>query len=45
MEALVGWFREEGVGQVDLTASEEAAPLYAAMGFVRTPDPLMRLRF
>lgn len=45
MEALIAWFREEGVGQIDLTASAEAAPLYASMGFVRTPDPLMRLRF
>lgn len=45
MEALLEWFRERGVAQVDLTASAEAAPLYAAMGFMRTPDPLMRLRF
>ncbi|GHA55816.1 N-acetyltransferase [Streptomyces tauricus] len=45
MEELVVWFRERGVGQIDLTASPEAAPLYASMGFVRTPDPLMRLKF
>ncbi|MFI1207740.1 GNAT family N-acetyltransferase [Streptomyces sp. NPDC020802] len=45
MEELVRWFREQGVGQIDLTASAEAVPLYASMGFVRTPDPLMRLRF
>jgi len=45
MEALVEWFRECGAGQIDLTASVEAAPLYASMGFVRTPDPLMRLKF
>ncbi|MFS8204009.1 GNAT family N-acetyltransferase [Streptomyces sp. CWNU-52B] len=45
MEELVEWFREQEVGQIDLTASAEAAPLYASMGFVRTPDPLMRLRF
>lgn len=45
MEALVDWFREEDVGQIDLTASPDAIPLYASLGFVRQPDPLMRLRF
>ncbi|WP_307625331.1 GNAT family N-acetyltransferase [Streptomyces turgidiscabies] len=45
MEALVDWFREEDVGQIDLTASAEAVPLYASLGFVRQPDPFMRLRF
>lgn len=43
MEALLGWFREHGVAQVDLNASAEAEPLYAALGFVRKPDPSMRL--
>ncbi|WP_329277482.1 GNAT family N-acetyltransferase [Streptomyces sp. NBC_01451] len=45
MEALVGWFREQDVGQIDLTASADAVPLYASLGFVRQPDPFMRLRF
>lgn len=45
MDALVEWLREQGVGQIDLTASAEAEPLYASMGFVRQPDPFMRLRF
>lgn len=45
MDALVEWFREQGVGQIDLTASAEAEPLYASLGFVRQPDPFMRLRF
>ncbi|MPY50983.1 GNAT family N-acetyltransferase [Streptomyces acidicola] len=45
MEVLLDWFREKGAGQVDLTASAEARPLYASLGFRRTPDPLMRLRF
>ncbi|MFJ8935853.1 GNAT family N-acetyltransferase [Streptomyces sp. NPDC102365] len=45
MAELVVWFRERGVGQIDLTASPEAAPLYESMGFVRTPDPLLRLKF
>ncbi|UIX34926.1 GNAT family N-acetyltransferase [Streptomyces sp. GQFP] len=44
METLVEWFREEGVGQIDLTASPDAEPLYASLGFTRQPDPFMRLR-
>lgn len=45
MEVLVDWFRERGAGQIDLTASAEAEPLYASLGFQRIPDPFMRLRF
>jgi hypothetical protein len=30
--------------QVDLNASAEAEPLYASLGFVRKPDPSMRLQ-
>ncbi|MFD3513997.1 GNAT family N-acetyltransferase [Streptomyces sp. NPDC058657] len=41
--ALLDWFRERGVVQVDLNASREAEPLYASLGFVRRPDPAMRL--
>ncbi|MEU6381290.1 GNAT family N-acetyltransferase [Streptomyces sp. NPDC046909] len=41
---LLEWFRERGAGQVDLNASAEAEPLYASLGFVRKPDPSMRLR-
>ncbi|MET7440218.1 MULTISPECIES: GNAT family N-acetyltransferase [unclassified Streptomyces] len=44
MEALLDWFRERGVPQVDLNASAAAEPLYASLGFVRKPDPSMRLR-
>ncbi|MFE6486716.1 GNAT family N-acetyltransferase [Streptomyces sp. NPDC057757] len=44
METLLGWFRERGVTAVDLSASAEAEPLYASLGFVRKPDPSMRLR-
>jgi ribosomal protein S18 acetylase RimI-like enzyme len=44
MEELLQWFRERGAGQVLLTASAEAEPLYAALGFVRKPDPAMSLR-
>ncbi|WP_405781088.1 GNAT family N-acetyltransferase [Streptomyces sp. NBC_00859] len=43
MEALLGWFRERGVTRVDLRASAGAEPLYASLGFARTPDPAMRL--
>ncbi|WP_128381050.1 GNAT family N-acetyltransferase [Streptomyces cavernae] len=43
MESLLDWFREKGAGAVDLNASAEAEPLYAALGFVRKPDPSMRL--
>jgi ribosomal protein S18 acetylase RimI-like enzyme len=44
MEELLRWFRERGTAQVDLNASAEAEPLYAALGFVRKPDPSMRLK-
>ncbi|MEU2111776.1 GNAT family N-acetyltransferase [Streptomyces sp. NPDC019507] len=43
VEALLGWFRARGVRRIDLRASAEAEPLYASLGFVRTPDPAMRL--
>ncbi|WP_327323360.1 GNAT family N-acetyltransferase [Streptomyces sp. NBC_01210] len=43
MEALLGWFRERGVSRIDLRASSDGEPLYASLGFVRTPDPAMRL--
>jgi GNAT superfamily N-acetyltransferase len=43
MEALLAWFRERGVSKIDLRASSDGEPLYASLGFVRTPDPAMRL--
>ena len=45
MEELLQWFRERGVPHVDLNASAEAEALYASLGFVRKPDPSMRLTF
>ncbi|MEU1401966.1 GNAT family N-acetyltransferase [Streptomyces sp. NPDC005728] len=44
MDTLLEWFRERGAGRVHLTASAEAAPLYAELGFRPKPDPLMELR-
>ncbi|MFC5853153.1 GNAT family N-acetyltransferase [Streptomyces chlorus] len=44
MEALLEWFRERGARRVRLTASAQAEPLYASMGFTRRPDPLLELR-
>lgn len=43
METLLDWFRERGASYVNLTASAEAEPLYASLGFVRKPDPAMGL--
>ncbi|MEU0671404.1 GNAT family N-acetyltransferase [Streptomyces sp. NPDC006172] len=43
MDALLDWFRARGVRQVHLTASPEAEPLYASLGFKPKPDPLMEL--
>jgi ribosomal protein S18 acetylase RimI-like enzyme len=45
MEGLLGWFRSRGVKVVDLKASAEGEPLYESLGFVRAPDPAMRLRW
>ncbi|MFD5660921.1 GNAT family N-acetyltransferase [Streptomyces hirsutus] len=44
MEALLEWFREHGVRRVRLTATAQAEPLYASLGFARRPDPLLELR-
>ncbi|MER6676003.1 GNAT family N-acetyltransferase [Streptomyces sp. NPDC000983] len=43
VEELLGWFRERGAGYVMLTASPDAEPLYASLGFTRDTDPSMRL--
>ena len=45
VEALLDWYRERGVPEVDLNASAEGEPLYASLGFVRKSEPSMRLRF
>ncbi|MFC3345893.1 GNAT family N-acetyltransferase [Streptomyces echinoruber] len=43
MDVLLEWFRARGVRRVQLTASREAEPLYASLGFRPKPDPLMEL--
>lgn len=43
MRALLGWYEERGVRRIDLHASPEGEPLYASLGFARTPAPAMRL--
>jgi GNAT superfamily N-acetyltransferase len=43
VEALLGWYRERGVRRVELRATDAGEPLYAALGFERTPAPSMRL--
>ncbi|MFI6464708.1 GNAT family N-acetyltransferase [Streptomyces sp. NPDC050528] len=44
MEELLAWFRERGARRVQLTASAAAEPLYASLGFLPKPDPLMELK-
>ncbi|MGW0626928.1 GNAT family N-acetyltransferase [Streptomyces sp. NPDC002758] len=44
MGELLEWFRSRGAGQVQLTASAEARPLYDSLGFRPKPDPLLELR-
>ncbi|MFI8858922.1 GNAT family N-acetyltransferase [Streptomyces prasinus] len=44
MEALLEWFRERGAHRIRLTATVQAEPLYASLGFARRPDPLLELR-
>jgi GNAT superfamily N-acetyltransferase len=43
MQQLLAWYRRRGVTKVDLRASRQGEPLYRSLGFVRSPDPAMRL--
>ncbi|UQU67177.1 GNAT family N-acetyltransferase [Couchioplanes caeruleus] len=43
MTALIDWYARRGIRAVDLRASRDGEPLYASLGFRRTPDPAMRL--
>ncbi|MBT2232431.1 GNAT family N-acetyltransferase [Nonomuraea sp. NEAU-A123] len=44
MTALLAWYRDRGIGTIDLLASPEGEPLYRSLGFVRSADSAMRLR-
>lgn len=44
MRELLDWYQRRGITKVDLRSSAQAEPLYSSLGFVRTPDPAMRLR-
>lgn len=43
MDTLLAWYRERDIHRIDLTASPEAEPLYASLGFGRTAEPMLRL--
>ena len=44
MDAIHGYCRSEGIERVVLNASTFGKPLYDAMGYVVTDEPMMRLR-
>ena len=44
MEAMHEWCRAEGIERVVLNASTFGKPLYEAMGYVATAEPMMRMR-
>ncbi|MFB7630892.1 GNAT family N-acetyltransferase [Streptomyces sp. NPDC056149] len=39
-EALLGWFAEQGIGRVDLHATDDAEGLYRSLGFTEHATPL-----
>ncbi|MEU7961251.1 GNAT family N-acetyltransferase [Micromonospora humida] len=43
LEALLDWYRQRGVGKIDLRASPQGEPLYRSLGFVPTIGPTLRL--
>jgi GNAT superfamily N-acetyltransferase len=45
MSTLLDWFRQRGVRAVDLRASADGASLYESLGFERSREPGMRLKF
>jgi GNAT superfamily N-acetyltransferase len=44
MDAMHDWCRSEGIERVVLNASAFGKPLYEAMGYVETAEPMMRSR-
>ena len=43
LESLLDWYRKIGVTMIDLRTSPDGEALYRSLGFVRTPEPTMRL--
>jgi GNAT superfamily N-acetyltransferase len=41
MDAIHAWCREAGIGSTALNASRDGQPLYQAMGYGVTPNPMM----
>ena len=44
MDAMHGWCRAEGIERVVLNASAFGKPLYEAIGYVATDEPMMRMK-
>lgn len=44
MDAMHDWCRAEGIERVVLNASVFGKPIYEAMGYVETGEPMMRMR-
>ncbi|GAA2861028.1 GNAT family N-acetyltransferase [Streptosporangium fragile] len=42
--ALLGWYRDRGIGKVDLHATSDGEPLYRALGFVEDGYPPLTWR-
>jgi GNAT superfamily N-acetyltransferase len=42
LDAVVDWLRDQGCSRVELSASDEALPLYEQSGFVPPPNPSLR---
>ena len=42
LDALVDWLREQGCARVELSASDDGAPLYRERGFEPPPNPSLR---
>jgi GNAT superfamily N-acetyltransferase len=41
METIHEWCREHGIGSTALNSSRDGRPLYEAMGYAETPNPMM----
>lgn len=42
LDGLVDWLRAQGCSRVELSASDDGAPLYEQSGFVAAPNPSLR---